>query len=390
VLTSVTVRGFRGIGPSRTAEFPPGPGLTVVTGRNGSGKSSFAEAIEVALTGANRRWLGDDGKPAHPLQQHGWRNLHHPQDPRIDLNVLVPGRSSPVTITRTWPGEPFTDSQAVATGLSGPGPVPASALGWDEALRTYRPILSYSELGQRTRPAARGGGVPGHRLVQPGFPYGSRRQRPVGQGRPDRAGGEGAEAAVPPAERLSTVDALLATGTGAGGSTASGPAEASAVAGAAASARTVHTRAAAFLLRRALDDRLNAYLQAQRFCAAPPAPRPHGWPSTPAPPSRDATPSSGTASASYAATTARSFLRRPRNCVDGGTTWQRSCGSCRIRRRICRDNHWCSLFEKKHDPSKGGPNPKRCRHMSATFNFEPRRLATRSGRTPDPRGPEFR
>jgi hypothetical protein len=148
VLTSVTVRGFRGIGPSRTVEFPPGPGLTVVTGRNGSGKSSFAEAIEVALTGANRRWLGDDGKPAHPLQQRGWRNLHHPQDPRIDLNVLVPGRNSLVTITRTWAGEPFTDSQAVATGLSGPGPVPASALGWDEALRTYRPILSYSELGQ--------------------------------------------------------------------------------------------------------------------------------------------------------------------------------------------------------------------------------------------------
>jgi hypothetical protein len=69
---------------------------------------------------------------------------------------------------------------------------------------------------------------------------------------------------VTPAERLSTVDALLTTCTGAGGGTASGPAEASAVAGAAASARTVHTRAAAFLLRRALDDRLNAYLQAHR------------------------------------------------------------------------------------------------------------------------------
>ncbi|WP_225846851.1 AAA family ATPase [Streptomyces sp. HPF1205] len=151
VLGSVTVRGFRGIGPSRTVELPPGPGLTVITGRNGSGKSSFAEAIEVALTGANRRWLGDDGKPAHPLQQRGWRNLHHPRDPRIDLDVLVPGRSSPVTITRTWTGDAFTDSQAVAEGLGpgpGPGPVPASALGWDEALRTYRPILSYSELGQ--------------------------------------------------------------------------------------------------------------------------------------------------------------------------------------------------------------------------------------------------
>lgn len=65
-----------------------------------------------------------------------------------------------------------------------------------------------------------------------------------------------------PAERLSTVDALLITGAGAGGSRASGPADASAVAGSAASARTILTRAAAFLLRRALDDRLTAYTQA--------------------------------------------------------------------------------------------------------------------------------
>lgn len=81
-----------------------------------------------------------------------------------------------------------------------------------------------------------------------------------------------------PAEQLSTVDALLAggggagtggggagagAGAGAGGSRAAGFAGASAVAGAAASGRTVHTRAAAFLLRRALDDRLNAYVQAR-------------------------------------------------------------------------------------------------------------------------------
>ncbi|MFJ4083516.1 AAA family ATPase [Streptomyces iakyrus] len=57
-LQSVTVSGFRGIG--RTARLPltPGPGLSLVTGRNGSGKSSFAEAVEIALTGDNARWRG--------------------------------------------------------------------------------------------------------------------------------------------------------------------------------------------------------------------------------------------------------------------------------------------------------------------------------------------
>ena len=46
-LESITVEGFRGIGPKRTLELEPGPGLTLVIGRNGSGKSSFAEAVEI-------------------------------------------------------------------------------------------------------------------------------------------------------------------------------------------------------------------------------------------------------------------------------------------------------------------------------------------------------
>jgi AAA domain len=55
-LRSLTVSGFRGIGKPATLSLQPGPGLTVVVGRNGSGKSSFAEALEVLLTGELRRW----------------------------------------------------------------------------------------------------------------------------------------------------------------------------------------------------------------------------------------------------------------------------------------------------------------------------------------------
>ena len=73
-ITSIVVEGFRGIGPRRTLEINPGPGLTLVIGRNGSGKSSFAEAAEILLTGTNSRW-------AHrsKIWQEGWRNLHHPE-----------------------------------------------------------------------------------------------------------------------------------------------------------------------------------------------------------------------------------------------------------------------------------------------------------------------
>ena len=54
-LRSITVQGFRGIGQASRLEVEPGPGLTLVVGRNGSGKSSFAEGIEVALTGHSDR-----------------------------------------------------------------------------------------------------------------------------------------------------------------------------------------------------------------------------------------------------------------------------------------------------------------------------------------------
>lgn len=57
-VSSISVEGFRGIGPSATLPLQPGPGLTLVVGRNGSGKSSFAEGLELLLTGHNLHWEG--------------------------------------------------------------------------------------------------------------------------------------------------------------------------------------------------------------------------------------------------------------------------------------------------------------------------------------------
>ena len=71
---SITVEGFRGIGPKATISLRPGPGLTLIVGRNGSGKSSFSEALELLLTGENQRW----GSKRTRIWKEGWRNLHHP------------------------------------------------------------------------------------------------------------------------------------------------------------------------------------------------------------------------------------------------------------------------------------------------------------------------
>ncbi|MEO2198538.1 MAG: AAA family ATPase, partial [bacterium] len=70
-LSSISVTGFRGVGQQATLALSAGPGLTLVVGRNGSGKSSFAEALELLLTGENKRWA-DRSK----TWSEGWRNLH--------------------------------------------------------------------------------------------------------------------------------------------------------------------------------------------------------------------------------------------------------------------------------------------------------------------------
>ncbi|MFE7243469.1 AAA family ATPase [Streptomyces sp. NPDC057580] len=140
-LQSVTVGGFRGIG--RTARLPlkPGPGLTLVVGRNGSGKSSFAEAIEIALTGDNARW-----KTKSDIWRRSWRNLHEGDDPQVAVELLVEGDTAPSTVYRAWTGEDVAESHA-EWERPGHDPAPLAALGWERDLAHYRPFLSYSELG---------------------------------------------------------------------------------------------------------------------------------------------------------------------------------------------------------------------------------------------------
>src|SRR5882757_4285614 len=73
-LKSISVCGFRGIGSRVELELHPTAGLTVVAGRNGSGKSSFSEALEFAITGNTYRW---SGKKSLTTWTEYWRNLHN-------------------------------------------------------------------------------------------------------------------------------------------------------------------------------------------------------------------------------------------------------------------------------------------------------------------------
>jgi len=140
-LRSVAVEGFRGIGPAQTLELRPGPGLTLVVGRNGSGKSSFAEGIEVLLTGDSLRW-----KDRAAVWREGWRNLHHPAASLVGTFV-VEGEGGPCLVSRRWKEEADFEAAETAVQLDGRTASDLESLGWSGALRTHRPFLSYNELG---------------------------------------------------------------------------------------------------------------------------------------------------------------------------------------------------------------------------------------------------
>jgi recombinational DNA repair ATPase RecF len=139
-LQSLTVSGFRGIGPPATLTVTPRPGLTLVVGRNGSGKSSFAEALEVLLTGNLRRW---EKLPA--VWKQGWRSMHRPDQARISAEFLIEG-AGPATAQRTWPAGADFAGSSVTVQVAGEKQAGLERLGWTLALTDYRPFLSHSEL----------------------------------------------------------------------------------------------------------------------------------------------------------------------------------------------------------------------------------------------------
>ena len=138
-LKTIKVRAFRGIGPERALEIPEGRGLTIVSGRNGSGKSSFAEALELLFTDTCARF-------GAARAAEGWRNHHVDQLPFIAADVVVE-QTGTVTFSRRWgKGAELKDGETVVKDA---GPTRTLAeTPWLRASLDYRPFLAYSQLGE--------------------------------------------------------------------------------------------------------------------------------------------------------------------------------------------------------------------------------------------------
>lgn len=117
-LQQIQVEGFRGAGPAATLDLQPGPGLTLVVGRNGTGKSTFAEGLETLLTGTTSRW--EERKE----WKNAWKNLAFTGRPRVAATLLAEGVGT-CHASRTWEEN---DDLAQGSSRSRPtlGPTPDS------------------------------------------------------------------------------------------------------------------------------------------------------------------------------------------------------------------------------------------------------------------------
>ena len=143
-LKSIAVEGFRGIGELARLDFDTGPGLTVVYGMNGSGKSSFVEALDVLLSGDTDRFTARG-----PEWRDAWHNVHSSEGGSVNVTFVRDGEAwAERTLRRSWSRNMISRTPENASRFDEePSDDDLDALGGKEAIIDFRPILGYGELG---------------------------------------------------------------------------------------------------------------------------------------------------------------------------------------------------------------------------------------------------
>jgi len=141
-LRKLTVTSFRGIGEESTINFRPDNGLTIVTGSNGTGKSSFVEALETLLTGTSLRW---EDRSAEFKQ--GWRNLHSANDPSLIAEFTSQSnQEGQLSICASWDDFRKVESIQRTVQTNERDHQDLEGYKWVRRLSTFRPLLTFNEI----------------------------------------------------------------------------------------------------------------------------------------------------------------------------------------------------------------------------------------------------
>ena len=102
--STLYVAGFRGMKDPVAINFPSG--FVVISGRNGTGKSSICDAIEFALTGSITKYSEGSEKGENVNDYLWWRGAQ-PAEEKVVTLTLIDASGASVTITRRPEGVTF-------------------------------------------------------------------------------------------------------------------------------------------------------------------------------------------------------------------------------------------------------------------------------------------
>lgn len=150
-LLRIRIEGYQGVGKPLEIDFDPTPGVTVVQGANGSGKSSIADAIETALRGEPRPpAAGSGGNTALWEREHCGRDS---AEASVEA-TLIAGPERLVLSCRLDPDGRVTQRRVQRIAQDGAAVnVDPSDTTWASALAGHRPVFGYAAVERQVQVA---------------------------------------------------------------------------------------------------------------------------------------------------------------------------------------------------------------------------------------------
>lgn len=148
-LLRVTVEGYQGIGAPLTIDLDPTPGVTVLIGHNGSGKSSIADAIETALHGEPRTPTSTGRGGKAPL----WEREHCGRDATeayVEVTLLADEETLTLGVRIASDGS-VAGRTARHTADGTTTDVDLATTSWRSALAGHRPVFGYAAVERQVQ-----------------------------------------------------------------------------------------------------------------------------------------------------------------------------------------------------------------------------------------------